>query len=116
MSLDFDGVPCTLELANESNGAWREGLAITFERGSLTIELPPPFAHGVEARVDLDTGGHPIELSREHSWAFRRQADAFVADIARRTTPPASGEDLIADIALSEAMSGNGTLPVTADS
>jgi predicted dehydrogenase len=104
VSLDFDGIPCTLELANESSGVWREGLVITFERGSLTIELPPPFADGVEARVILGDGGQSSELPREHSWAFRRQADAFVADIARRMTPLASGEDSVADIALAEAI------------
>jgi predicted dehydrogenase len=102
--LDFDGIPCTLELANESTGVWREGLVITFERGSLTIELPPPFADGVEARVILDDGSQPNDLPREHSWAFRRQADTFVADIARRTTPLASGEDSVADVALAEAI------------
>jgi predicted dehydrogenase len=102
--LDFDGIPCTLELANESSGVWREGLAIAFERGLLTIELPPPFADGVEARVVLDEGGQPSEMHRHHSWAFRRQADAFVADIARQTTPLASGEDSVADIALAEAI------------
>ena len=102
--LDFDGIPCTLELANESSGVWREGLAIAFERGSLTIELPPPFADGVEARVVLDDGGQSSELPREQSWAFRRQADTFVADIARRTTPLASGADSVADVALAEAI------------
>jgi predicted dehydrogenase len=104
VSLDFDGIPCTLELANETTGVWREGLAIAFERGALTIELPPPFADGVEARVILDDGGQPNELPREHSWAFRRQADAFVADIARQATPLASGEGSVADIALAEAI------------
>jgi predicted dehydrogenase len=103
-ALDFDGVPCTLELANESTGVWREGLAITFERGSLTIELPPPFADGTEARVVLDDGGQTTELPRDHSWAFRRQAEAFVLDIARQTTPLASGADSVADIALAEAI------------
>jgi len=104
VSLDFDGIPCTLELANESAGIWREGLAIAFERGSLTIELPPPFADGTEARVILDDGGQITELAGERSWAFRRQADAFVADIAQQTTPLASGRDSVADIALAEAI------------
>ena len=104
VSLDFDGILCTLELTNESAGIWREGLAIAFERGVLTIELPPPFADGIEARVILSEGDQINELPRQRSWAFRRQADAFVADIARRTTPLASGEDSIADIALAEAI------------
>jgi len=104
VNLDFDGIPCTLELANEAAGVWSEGLAIAFEHGSLTIELPPPFAAGSEARVILDQGGQLNELPREHSWAFRRQADAFAADITRHTTPLASGEDSVADIALAEAI------------
>jgi predicted dehydrogenase len=104
VKLDFGGIPCTLELANESAGVWREGLAIAFERGSLTIELPPPFADGTEARVILDDGCQTTELPREHSWAFRRQAEAFASDIAGRKTPLASGADSVADIALAEAI------------
>jgi predicted dehydrogenase len=104
VTLDFDGIPCALQLANEATGVWREGLAITFERGSLTIELPPPFADGTEARVILDDGRQTSELSRGHSWAFRRQAEAFANNILQGTTPLASGEDSIADIALAEAV------------
>ncbi|HEY0910123.1 MAG TPA: gfo/Idh/MocA family oxidoreductase, partial [Bradyrhizobium sp.] len=102
--LDFAGIPCTLDLANETTGAWREGLAIAFERGSLTIELPPPFASGAEARVLFDNGRQTRELPSGHSWAFRRQADAFVTDIIRNMPPLASGEDSIADIAITEAV------------
>ncbi len=104
VTLDFDGVPCSLELANESAGAWREGLVVTFERGSLSVELPPPFATGTEARVILDDSRQKRELHRGNSWAFQRQANAFAADVARRAAPLASGEDSVADIALSEAI------------
>jgi predicted dehydrogenase len=102
--LDFDGLPCTLELANETTGAWREGLAIAFEHGSVTIELPAPFAAGTEARVVFDDGRGTHELPRENSWAFRRQADAFVTDTAQGAPPLASGADSVADIALAEAI------------
>jgi predicted dehydrogenase len=101
---DFDGIPCALNLANEATGAWREGLAIAFERGSLTIELPPPFASGTEARVLFDDGRQTSELPSGHSWAFQRQAGAFVEDIIRNRPPLASGEDSIADIAIAEAV------------
>jgi predicted dehydrogenase len=101
---DFGGIPCALDLANETTGAWREGLAIAFERGSLTIELPPPFAPGAEARVLFDDGQQTYELPSGSSWAFRRQADAFVTDTIRKTSPLASGEDSIADIAIAEAV------------
>jgi predicted dehydrogenase len=104
VTLEFDSIPCTLELANQTTGVWREGLAVAFQRGSVTIELPPPFAAGTEARVILDDGRRTSELARGDSWAFRRQADAFAADIAQGTTPIASGDDSVADIALAEAI------------
>ena len=104
VTLDFGGIPCNLELANEATGAWREGLAIAFERGTLTIELPPPFATGVEARVTVDDGQQRSEQLCGNSWSFHRQADAFVANIVQGTRPLASGEDSVADIALAEAV------------
>jgi predicted dehydrogenase len=104
VTLDFDGVACSLELANQSAGAWREGIVVTFERGYLTIELPPPFAVGAEARVMVDDGRQKDELRRGDSWAFQRQADAFALNVASRTAPVASGEDSVADIALSESI------------
>ncbi|MDE2468799.1 MAG: Gfo/Idh/MocA family oxidoreductase [Bradyrhizobium sp.] len=104
VSLDFNGIPCTLQLANEASGVWREGLVVTFERGSLTIELPPPFADGAEARVILEDGRQTSELPCGDSWAFRRQADAFVTNILHGTIPLASGEDSVEDIALAETV------------
>jgi predicted dehydrogenase len=103
-TIAFDGIPCRLEFANHTAGAWREGLAIAFERGAMTIELPPPFADGAEARVTIDGGRQQRELPRDETWSFRRQADAFVSDIASGAPPLASGEDSVADIALAEAI------------
>ena len=65
VTLDFDGVACALQLVNGSEGVWREGLSIEFERGAVTIELPPPFAEQ-EAEVILDRQGQRTQLSREH--------------------------------------------------
>ncbi|MGL3108670.1 Gfo/Idh/MocA family protein [Bradyrhizobium sp. BR 1432] len=103
LTLDFDGVACALQLVNGSKGAWREGLTIDFERGTLTIELPPPFAEQ-EAEVILDQGGQRTRLPREGSWAFRRQADAFAAAIVGQGKPLAPGEDSVTDIALAETI------------
>jgi predicted dehydrogenase len=102
-SLDFGGVRCGFELANETAGPWREGIQIGFDRGVVTIELPPPFAEE-EARVWIDEGGRRSELPRDKSWAFRRQAEAFVSDIVGRTRPLASGEDSVTDVVLAEAI------------
>jgi len=103
LRLDFGDVPCTFELANRASGPWREGIAINFERGALTIELPPPFAEE-EARVTCTEDGRSSESERGTSWAFRRQAQAFVSNIISRSPPLASGEDSVADIALAEAI------------
>ncbi|TWB01416.1 Gfo/Idh/MocA family protein [Bradyrhizobium stylosanthis] len=103
VTLDFAGIACALQLVNGSEGTWREGLRIEFERGAVTIELPPPFAER-EAEVIIDQGGQITRLAGEGSWAFRRQANAFVADIVGRGTPVASGEDSVTDIALAEAI------------
>jgi predicted dehydrogenase len=103
VTLDFGGIACVLELANASEGAWREGLTIEFERGAVTIELPAPFAED-EARIILDQNGHRTELARERSWAFRRQADAFVSDVIARRTPLASGADAATDVTLAETI------------
>jgi len=102
-SLDFGGVRCGFQLANETAGPWREGIQISFERGVVTIELSPPFAEE-EARVWIDEGGRRSELPRDNSWAFRRQAEAFVSDIIGHTRPLASGEDSVIDLALAEAV------------
>lgn len=103
VTLDFDGIACTLDLVNGSEGAWREGLTIDFERGALTIELPAPFAEE-EARVIVDHQDESTQLIHATSWAFRRQAVAFVSDIIERRMPLASGQDSVTDIALAEAI------------
>ena len=101
--LDFDGIACTLDLVSGSDGAWREGLTIEFERGAVMLELPAPFA-AQEAEVVVDRDGQRTRLTGGASWAFRRQADAFVSDVATHGTPLASGADSVTDIALAETV------------
>lgn len=101
MTLDFEGIPCTFELANGNSGEWREGLTIKFERGAVTVELPAPFS-AEEARVTFDRDGTLSRLPQGHSWSFRRQAEAFISDIADQTRSLASGADSVTDVALAE--------------
>ena len=103
ITLDFDGIACALDLVNGSEGSWREGLTIDFERGAVTLELPPPFAEQ-EAVVIVEHDGQRTQLAGETSWAFRRQADAFVSDVTARGEPLASGADSVTDIALAETV------------
>ena len=103
ITLDFDGIACTLDLVNGSAGTWREGLTIDFERGAVTLQLPPPFAEQ-EAEVIIEHDGQSKHLADQGSWAFRRQAEAFVTDIAEGRASLASGEDSMTDIALAETV------------
>lgn len=103
ITLDFEGLTCGLDLVNGAEGTWREGLTIEFERGTVTLKLPPPFAEQ-EAEVIVEHDGQSTRLAAGASWAFRRQADAFVSDVAGRRMPLASGEDSATDLALAEAV------------
>lgn len=103
MTFDFAGVPCSFEFASGNTGAWREGLAIKFERGAVRIELPAPFSEE-EALVLFDQDGKLSQLPRGHTWSFRRQAEAFISDIIGQSQPVASGADSMADVALAESV------------
>jgi len=79
-----------------------KGLRLS-SRNALRVELPASFTE-LEARVIVDDGERRSELPCGTSWAFRRQAGAFVPDIAGHLPPLASGADSVADILLAEAI------------
>ena len=54
------------------------------------------------AAVTLVRGKATTLIDTGASWSFRRQAAAFVADIAAKRQPIASGEDSLKDVALVE--------------
>jgi predicted dehydrogenase len=97
--------PVVLEMAEIEDPGWREGVEIRFERGCLAIDLPAPLS-GLPARVRLERADVPHRDDPEivPSWAFRRQAEAFVRDVREGRTPLASGADAIEDLRLAEAM------------
>lgn len=99
---EFSGV---LEMAEVGFREWREGIEILFEKGSLRIELPPPLLRNVPARIELSYAGERKDTVRPQvpwSWAFRRQAEAFLSDIEADREPLASGRDSLEDMTLVE--------------
>ena len=105
--LDFDAFPAVLEMAEIASTDWQEGVEVLFERGRLTLQFPSPMLRNVPARVELTRGGDRPEIIVPRvpwSWAFRRQAEAFVADVAARREPLASGRDGVGDLRLAEAI------------
>jgi predicted dehydrogenase len=107
IDLDFGDFSAALEFGDLSPCDWREGIEVFFERGSLRVGLPQPFLRGVPATVELYRNGrdpHTVTFSATPSWAFRRQAEAFVRSAAEGRTPLAGGADSIVDHELTEAI------------
>ena len=99
---DAGAYPVVLEMGEQAGTDWNEGLEIQFEKGRLTIEFPSPLMENKSAAVTLVRGKATTLIDTGASWSFRRQAAAFVADIAAKRQPIASGEDSLKDVALVE--------------
>lgn len=105
--LAFDDVTAILECAESSGTRWSEGVDVIFERGRLSLAFPPPLLRNVSAAVSVHRAGAdgPVsQVEQEWSWAFQRQAAAFVADIRAGRQPLASGADAVEDLRLAEAL------------
>jgi predicted dehydrogenase len=99
----FDCGPyaAVLEMGEQSGTRWNEGVEIVFEKGRLSIAFASPLLKEA-AQVTLTRGTTPEVLAAEPSWSFRRQAEAFIADIRTGQEPLASGADSLADMELAE--------------
>lgn len=106
--LDLDGVTVTLETGFNHFQGWDEVLEVYFERGRLTLRLPPPFKPFTPARVELirsSEDGQIIDArGEEPSWAFFRQAEAFVSTVRDGRGSRAEAADALTDMALIEDM------------
>ena len=105
--LDFGNHVAVLEVGRFTYRAWDEIAEIYFTHGRLRIETPPALLRNVPARVELYKGDNMHEVYSPQcgwTWAFRRQAEAFVRDIREGREPIASGFDALEDICLIEEM------------
>lgn len=107
VGLEYGPFGAVLELGNiPSVSDWDEGIEIFFERGKLTLALPQPFLRGAPATVQLyrnDANRGTTTYTPEASWAFRRQAEAFVRAVSDRVEPAAGGRDAAIDLELVES-------------
>jgi len=101
---DAGDYPVVLEMGEQTGTDWNEGVEIQFERGRLTLVFPSPLLSNQAASVTLVQGNKTTVIPIGPSWSFRRQAEAFVADIAGRHPGLASGADSVADLELVEAI------------
>jgi predicted dehydrogenase len=103
---DFLNFGAVHMIASMNGFPWSEGIEILFDHGRLLITLPPPLSQQNQAQVILwQSGRPPMEVApAEGSWAFQRQAAAFVTDILEGHLPIANGMDSMDDIILTEAI------------
>jgi predicted dehydrogenase len=101
---DSGAYPVVLEMGEQTGTDWNEGLEIQFERGRLRLVFPSPLLKNKTADVTLVWGNKTTIIQTSPSWSFRRQAEAFVADIVGKRVPLASGADSVADLLLVEAI------------
>lgn len=79
--LGFPGFKCILETGRSSNRGWDESAEFHFENGRISIQFPPPFLRNVPASFEIYEAGNRQTVTRpliEWSWAFKRQASAFL--------------------------------------
>lgn len=105
--LGFNQFLATLETGRMSYRGWSEEIKITFADGEIHIYLPPALLRNVPAKVVIYRAGKIQEESHPHldwSWAFRRQAEAFVTDIVEDRQSRISAEDAFQEVLLIEEM------------
>jgi predicted dehydrogenase len=96
-----------LEIAEIASHDWTEGVEVVFEKGRLLIEFSSPMLQNQPARVQLSRAGDRNETVLPRApwtWAFRRQAEAFLNDVTTNSNPLASGRDALGDLQLAEAI------------
>jgi predicted dehydrogenase len=99
---DCGDFPAVLEMAEQTGTAWHEGVEAVFERGRMQLTFCSPMEKNQPAAVTITRGREVTRLVPDWSWSFRRQAEAFVADVVGNHAPIASGADSIHDLALAE--------------
>ena len=105
VALDFGSFSGVLEFGETEGPGWHEGIELVFEKGGISIELPPPLAPGRIATVSVrgpeSLAPQPVPPS-DADWAFRRQAVAFIDNIRCGRDSLTAGADACNDLMVAE--------------
>lgn len=105
--LGFNHFLATFETGKMSHQGWSEEVRITFADGEINLFLPPALLRNIPASVEIYRAGKIQEQVRPYinwSWAFKRQAEAFVLDILEHRPMQNSAEEAFKDILLTESI------------
>lgn len=100
-----DAAPFLGSLTENHTTGWHERIRVLFEGVVISIDAPPPFDRTASAtiRASFNDSANSLEDWSLPGWAFARQAEAFVHDVAHGAEPLAPGHDSVADVVLGEA-------------
>ena len=105
--LNFGCFLATVETGRASNQGWDEVTEVYFSDGRLTIRTPPALLKNVPASVELYKAGKVQQIISPQcnwTWAFRRQAEAFVSGVLDGSGILIPGSDALEDLRLLETM------------
>lgn len=113
IALDFDQFQGVFEFAHlETNRYWEEGVEMLFSKGRIVLELPPAFLRNQPATVKVfheDANGVTgmRQPKADWTWAFKRQAEAFVEVLLTQAPSLSAGADSLEDLRLIEEIWSN---------
>jgi predicted dehydrogenase len=101
---ESDGVLINLYGVSVRSQRWEERTEFYFDNGWARVLTPSPMEEQASARVEAYDGNAQQATSQEGEpyWAFRAQADHFIACVKGDTEPRSSGQDSLEDIRLME--------------
>ena len=104
---DMGGIRVTLETGHVSHYRWDEHSQIYFENGWVHTWAPPLLLKNTPAEVEIYRAGTEQEITRpipqpSWTWAYRREAEYFVANLRNPEPFRSSAEDTLTDVRLFE--------------
>lgn len=102
---DFGDHLAVIEAGGSTSKFWNETFEIQFEHGRLRLHIPPPLAKNTPAKVELYRGDDEHSFYSPvlgYTWAFRRQAAAFVDCVLNDKESLAQGTEGLEDTKLIE--------------
>ena len=103
--LNAEGILCVLELGNYGLNGWSETMDIFFTDGRIRILPPPALLRDVSATVETYVGkdlDQTIIYGNDWSWAFRRQAEAFIESLLSNSPLKTEGKECLEDMRIIE--------------
>ena len=104
--LEIGGVRAVLESGSVQYHSWEEHTQVFFEKGWVQVWSPPLMVRNQPARLQIYDGPRreTREIAGPWTWAYRREAEEFVARLRSGAPFDSSGEDSLQDVAAFEGI------------